>query len=174
MSWSALSDGRYETVALHMITHAGLIHLAFNATALWGIVPIVVGHLGRFPRNIVRFLVFFFLSGLAGAGAFLPFHMGGTTPMVGASGAICGLLGLLWRINPEDHGVLPLFSRRTWQLTKRFIADHFWPLVMFTLPAILAHREGGVAWEAHVGGLLFGLWAGPYFLEPKPDHSPDG
>ena len=164
VSWQALSEGRLDTIVLHMVAHAGLIHLFLNATSLWILVPLVISHLGKFPANIGRFFIVFFLSGLSGMGAFLLLHLDHQTPMVGASGAIFGLLGLLWRISPADGRILPLRSRRTWVLMKEAAINQLPLLLLFTLPAVLNHTGGGLAWEAHLGGLLFGLIAAPHIV----------
>lgn len=163
ISWSALMQGRLETVALHMFAHAGLMHLVCNVLALWSWGTQVMDRMGSFPSSLWRFSVFYMLSGLVAAIAYLLLHSYGSTPMVGASGAICGLLGALWRISPDSDELLPIWSRRTRILAKRFAWDHL-PLLILLVPTLLTGRGGGIAWEAHLGGLLFGMLAGPRFL----------
>jgi membrane associated rhomboid family serine protease len=164
INWPAILSGHYETLWLHMFAHAGLFHLAMNVLALWDLGPQVMLRFGAFPRNLLAFAVFYVLSGFAGMAAFLILHPYGSVPMIGASGAICGLLGLFWRLSPDDDSILPPWSKRTWVLTKRFAFDHLHLIVLFTLPALLHGTGGGVAWEAHLGGLLFGLLIGPKFV----------
>jgi membrane associated rhomboid family serine protease len=164
VSWPTLMAGHYDTIWLHMFAHAGLLHLAMNGLVLWGLAPQLIARFGPSPANLIRFAIFYGFSGLAGLSTFLVLHPYGSIPMVGASGAICGLIGLMWRVSPDDDVVLPPWSRRTMLLAKQFVLDHLPLIIAFTLPALLSGRGGGVAWEAHLGGLLFGLLVGPAFL----------
>ncbi len=128
-----------------------------NMYALHVIGPRVIARLGSPRRAACAFLLLFFLSGLAGSTLFLAFHPQGSVPMVGASGAIYGLLGLLVRLPPPGDEMKAMDRDHAWQLTKEFVRDNGWLFVALTLPNLLAGREGGLAWEAHLGGFLFGL-----------------
>lgn len=169
--WHALESGQYDTILLHMFAHVGLVHLAMNCAVLWVFGTEVIDRFGRLPFNVFRFVVFYLMAGVAGLAAYLVLHPYGVTPMVGASGAICGLVGLLWRVSPDDGAILPFWSKRTRILMKRFAVDHLPWILTVTLPALLIGSGGGIAWEAHLGGLIFGLWAGPKFLPWSPDVS---
>ncbi|WP_157190316.1 rhomboid family intramembrane serine protease [Novosphingobium sp. Rr 2-17] len=174
VSASALSDGKFETIFLHMFAHAGAMHLVMNLTALAGIGPTLTSRLGRPPLNWLRFVLLFFLSGLAGAALYLALHPMGSVPMVGASGALYGLIGLLIRTPTEEGTVLPIKSKRIrrigWDLVKQ-------NAFLFTLLALLAWTSGtagGLAWEAHLGGFLFGLCVGPKLLPRAPAIATEG
>jgi len=183
LSAKALAAGHYENIALHMIAHGPIFHIAMNMIALYEIGPKLVARLGPPVRAAAAFLILFFLSGLSGAALFLALHPHGTVPMVGASGALYGLLGMLLRLPPQDGDIAPMDRQHAWRLAKDFVKDNGWLFVMLTLPNILMGREGGLAWEAHLGGLLFGLIAAPLFfrgaradlealrLAPHPDAS---
>jgi membrane associated rhomboid family serine protease len=104
-------------------------------------------------------------SGLFGAAVFLTLNYGSPVSMLGASGAIFGLLGTLARIHPSTGRAVPIASRRTWLVVKLFIQNH---VALFALLALIALLTGGaalVAWEAHLGGLLFGFFVAPLFLQ---------
>jgi membrane associated rhomboid family serine protease len=171
LSWAisaaALAEGRYETILLHMFAHGGPMHILMNSAALIALGPPLIARLGPPALGWLRFCAVFVLSGLAGAALYLAVHPAGEVPMLGASGAICGLLGLLARFQPESDQLLPIRSREIWLTMKDFAKDNVILFVMLTVPALLAGQGGGVAWEAHLGGLLFGLFAGPLFA-PRP------
>lgn len=178
VSAKALAAGHYENVLLHMAAHGPIFHIAINMYALYEIGPRVIARLGAPVRAAGAFLFLFILSGLAGAFAFLAFHPQGTVPMVGASGALYGLLGTLVRLPKDDSPMARMDRSHGWQLTKEFIRDNGWMFVALTLPNILMGREGGVAWEAHLGGFLFGLISAPVFFRAavadKPTPLADG
>jgi membrane associated rhomboid family serine protease len=164
LSASALSEQRFETVLLHMFAHGGAMHLVMNMTVLAGIGPTLTSRLGCYPLNWLRFLLLFFLSGLAGAVLYLVLHPTGTVPMVGASGALYGLVGLMLRTPADGGAVLAVKSRQIrrvgWDLVKQNV-------FLFALLALLAWTSGtagGLAWEAHLGGFLFGMFVGPKLL----------
>ncbi len=172
VSGSALAEGRYETVALHMFAHGPIFHILMNMVALVAIGGPLVARLGAAPAAWGRFLAFLVLSGLAGMACFLAMHPHGTVPMVGASGAIYGLLGLLLRLPPESGPLLSLRTERMRKAVVQLLKDNFWLFVLLLLPALLA-GQGGLAWEAHLGGLLFGLFVGPRFL-PREEREASG
>lgn len=83
---------------------------------------------------------------------------------LGASGAIFGLIGALARVHPATGVAVSILSRRSWLLARMFIRDH---LVMFALifgAIVLTGQSALLAWEAHLGGMLFGLFVAPLFL----------
>jgi membrane associated rhomboid family serine protease len=164
LSASALSDGRFETIFLHMFAHGGAMHLVMNMTVLAGIGPALTSRLGRPPLNWVRFLLLFFLSGLAGAAFYLALHPVGTVPMVGASGALYGLIGLLVRTPADGGTVLDVKSRRIRRIGWDLVKQNAFLCALLALIAWTSGTAGGLAWEAHLGGFLFGLCIGPMLL----------
>jgi membrane associated rhomboid family serine protease len=113
---------------------------------------------------LARYFVLFLTSGLAGAAAYLAINPHGAVPMLGASGAIYGLVGALLRFSPDGPGLMPLWSRQMALAIRRFVTDNLVLILIFTVPAFLSGSGGGLAWEAHVGGFAFGLIAGPLFF----------
>ena len=157
--------GQFYTIFTSMFVHGSLLHLLSNLWFLWVFGPAVEGRLG-----FSRFMLLYLLSGLAAAllqGFALPES---TIPMVGASGAVSGILG----------AYLILFPRaRVLTVIPPFIFFFFW------LPApiylgywiILQFINGlfavpGVAWWAHVGGFLLGLVL-ILILRPKRNYRAD-
>jgi len=160
----------------HTLVHGDFLHLIFNAAWLGvfgGAVAIRIG--------AIRFVLFFAFCAVAGALTFLILNPGLMVPVVGASGAIAGLMGGTMRFlfSALDHGGLwllreapqrvPLMSisqmlndRRVWAVSGIFILMNV--LAMFGMGGLMA---GGIAWEAHLGGYFAGLFAFGFF-EPKP------
>lgn len=172
MSWglsgAALARGHFEGIALHMVAHGGLVHIVMNVIVLVAISGAIVARLGDPPASWARYAALFVLSALAGAGLYLLIHPQGEVPMLGASGAIYGLVGLLLRMPPEGEAPMPLRSARMRRAAVQLVKENLLLIVMLTLPALLSGRGGGLAWEAHLGGILFGLFAGPRFLPRQP------
>lgn len=167
LSGQALRDGRWTTLLSHMFAHAGLGHLLMNTSALLALSPIVVVRLGVGPVSWLRYAALFLCAGWAGAALYLALHPFAAVPMVGASGAICGLWGAAARVD-FDGGFVPLRSGQVWNNVKAFAkANVILFLVLFALVR-LSGGVGGLAWEAHLGGFLFGLFAMPLISGPRP------
>lgn len=177
LSIPALSEGRYETILTHMVSHAGLPHLMMNTLALLAFSPIVVRAMRRgraAAPMIVRYLLFFVLGGLASAGLFIAMNLDQTLPMVGASGAICALWGLLARIDPQGGPDKALWSPHSLRVTRDFLLSNALLVLLINGLAAAAGAQGGIAWEGHLGGYLFGLLLGPLFLPRLPPPPPMG
>jgi membrane associated rhomboid family serine protease len=160
LSAQALAEGRWYTPGTHMLVHGGLAHVWMNVGGVMALTPPVLTRLGGYRRGWGRYLLLFVVSGLLGAVTYLALHPFGVVPMVGASGAICGLWGAATRFDPEG-GVASLTSRRVREQVVAFVKMNvILFLVLFAL-VWLSGGVGGLAWEAHLGGFLFGLLAGP-------------
>ncbi len=151
-------------VITHMLIHASVAHLLFNL--LWLVVfgtPIA-----RRFRNGWRFLLFFTACGAAGGIFFSLFHLSDPTLLVGASGGITGLLGGLVRFAFHRPASRPVSASGVLPLTDRSVLT--WTIVVILMNASVAvigpsvgAGEADIAWQAHVGGYLFGLVAFPMF-----------
>lgn len=160
----------------HMFVHAGLAHLAMNTLFLLAFGTPVARRMnadralqsaGAFA-SASMFLTFFLLSGAIGALVFIGMHADEYTLLVGASGGVFGLLGGLVRFafnrstlfGPEDA---------------RFNSLKDSPVIGWTAFVLLTNNPvfaallspmaggGGIAWEAHIGGYVFGLLTYPFF-----------
>lgn len=137
-----IANGQYWRLFSAIFLHAGLLHIGFNAYALWIFGAFTESVLGR-----TRFLVIFFVTGFAASAtsyAFGPVQTVG----VGASGAIFGVFGAFIAYN---------FRRRHLPQAQ---AQLRWALTLIVLNALLAFGFPGIDWRAHVGGLVSGFLAG--------------
>lgn len=168
VSGQALAEGRWLTLAAHMVAHANLVHLLMNASVLLPLTPLAMVRLGVGLAGWGRFAALYAGSALAGAALYLALNPGGL-PMVGASGAIFGLWGAVARIGPDGR-MIPLRSRR---IRDEVLLVAWINLMMVFIIYAINQMEGGgpaVGWEAHIGGFLFGLlampWLAPSALPP--------
>lgn len=166
LSGQAMAEGRLHTLVTHMFVHGGPPHLMMNLGGLMALTAAVMGRLGRGAGAWLRYLVLFGLSGLSGAALYLALHPAGDVPMVGASGAICGLWGAAARYAP-DGGVAALTSEQVRRNVVPFVQMNLVLFLILFAVVRLSGGVGGLAWEAHLGGFLFGLLAGPW-LAPRP------
>jgi len=163
ISAQILAAGHWQNIGLHMLAHAGPLHLAMNCMVLASFGAPVVLLLG--PQGAwLRFYALFAACGLAGLAFFLAIHPHGTVPMLGASGAIYGLIGFLVRFPEGTATPAPLLSQGTRQALIQFAKQNLILIALLSLPALLAGGSGGVAWESHLGGFLFGMIFGPLFM----------
>jgi membrane associated rhomboid family serine protease len=169
LSWQALREGRTATVAMHIFAHGGWLHLAMNIAAMLLLSGPLVSRLGTPPLSWARFLYLYVGSGVFGGLLFLALNPASDGSMLGASGALFGVLGALARVHPATGEVVAVRSVRTRSLAKLFLQNH---LVLFALVFLLALVTGvaqGLAWQAHLGGMLFGFFAAPLYL-PRPQN----
>jgi len=145
----------YGTILTSMFVHGGLFHLAGNMLYLWIFGDNVEDRLGRF-----RFLLFYLLSGLAAAAAQILSDPHSQIPMVGASGAISGVLGAYLLLYPHARVVTLVFFGwfvRVIEI-RALIVLGFWIVVQLASGLLTwGAQVGGVAWFAHIGGFVAGL-----------------
>ena len=138
-----------------MFMHGGFLHLIGNMLYLWIFGNNVEDYLGHF-----RFLIFYLGCGLIASAAHIVFNLGSTVPMVGASGAIAGVLGAYLVLYPwaRVHALVFIFFFVTTIMIPAWVLLGFWFLLqaMNTLPALGGATGGGVAYLAHVGGFVAG------------------
>ncbi|MBI2882517.1 MAG: rhomboid family intramembrane serine protease, partial [Candidatus Methylomirabilis oxyfera] len=142
----------YATLLTSMFVHGGLFHLGGNMLYLWIFGDNVEDRMGR-----LKFLVFYLLSGLGAAAAQIWADPVSKIPMVGASGAISGVLGayLLLFPNARVLTLIPLgFFYRVLEIPALVVLG-FWIIVQILNGVMtLGVQVGGVAWLAHVGGFV--------------------
>ncbi|HSG57536.1 MAG TPA: rhomboid family intramembrane serine protease [Paracoccaceae bacterium] len=158
----ALQQGRYDTIVLTMFAHAGLLHIGMNSAVLLGFAGPLVWAMGAKDhqglRASLRFFAFYLLSGLAGSAMYVGLNWGGDIPAVGASGAISGMIGFVSRLGSRGQ-MLPLLSRELGRRVWDFAKANLILIVIFAIPFFLGGTGIMIAWEAHLGGFLFGLVA---------------
>lgn len=151
----------YATLVTSMFVHGGFFHVAGNMLYLWIFGNNVEDSMGR-----GRFILFYLLCGLAGAFAQVAMNPSSTIPMVGASGAISGVLGAYLLLHPYAR-VLTLISfgwfMRVVEIPALVVIG-FW-IVIQILNSLLTFTVdgGGVAWFAHIGGFGGGMLLIPFF-----------
>jgi membrane associated rhomboid family serine protease len=157
-----------------MFTHAGLLHLGGNMLFLW-----IFGNNVEDSMGPARFVVFYLLGGLAATGLQLAFGPNSTTPNLGASGAVAGVLGGYILMYPRARVVTVVFIIFLFtilELPAIFFLG-FWFLQQLVFGALQSSDTvagGGVAYWAHVGGFAAGLLLIKLFATRRavPDDGP--
>jgi len=163
MRWGAvpreITAGQdYVSIVTSMFLHAGWLHIAGNMLFLWVFgdnVEDTMGHLG--------YLLFYLLCGVAATLAHVYVYPNSTVPVVGASGAISGVLAAYMALFP--HGLIRTMVLFGWFpvvfLVPAWIMIGYWILLQFInglfslgLPTA---ESSGVAYFAHIGGFVTGL-----------------
>jgi membrane associated rhomboid family serine protease len=156
----------------YAVVHGDLLHLAINCAWLLAFGGVVATRTGP-----ARFLALLAICAVAGAIIFLLFNPGLMAPMVGASGAVSGLMGATMRFlfsaldngglralreTPEHVPLMPLSralaDRRVLLVTGAFLFANL--LAVMGLGGVTA---GGIAWQAHLGGYFAGLLCYGFF-----------
>jgi membrane associated rhomboid family serine protease len=139
-----------------MFLHGGFLHVGGNMLYLWIFGDNIEDVLGHF-----RFLLFYLFSGVAAAYGYALTDPQSTVPMIGASGAISGVLGAYILLFPRARVRTLIFFGFFWQVVRipAVFVIGFWVLlqVVSGLLNVGSLQHGGVAWFAHVGGFLAGL-----------------
>jgi membrane associated rhomboid family serine protease len=144
------------TVLTHMFLHGGWGHVAGNCWFLWLFGNNVEDRLGH-----VRFIIFYLLTGVGAAAAQFLFGPSSTDVMVGASGAISGVLGAYLRYYPKSIIITltpiwfaPLLPIPAFVFILLWFGFQIWNGIgEVAFPSL----SGGIAWWAHVGGFLAGV-----------------
>ena len=138
-------------MAASMFLHGDWFHLGFNMLFLWIFGNNVEDHLGRF-----RYLAFYLAAGIAATLAHVFIQTDSTIPIIGASGAIAGVMGayLIWFPNARVRTLIFFGLILFIQVRAKYL------LVVWLASQFLLVNGGGVAWMAHVGGFVFGALFG--------------
>ena len=144
------------TVFTSMFMHGGLMHIIFNMWFLWIFgdnIESVLGH--------KRFVLFYLLCGVGAALVQIQINTGSQIPMVGASGAIAGVLGAYLIRFPRAtvHVLVILIIFITFIRVPAMVVIGFWFLSNLTagLGTLGIEETGGTAWFAHLGGFVSGV-----------------
>lgn len=152
-----LDPNTWEPILTSMFLHAGWLHLIGNMWALFIFGDNVEDRLGHF-----RYILFYLLSGLAAAALTTAVTPASTVPIIGASGAIAGVLGAYFILYPGGKvlTLIPVFFLPWIVDLPAVIFLGFWFLLQF-LSGVTSLQAAGqvaaVAWWAHVGGFLSGM-----------------
>lgn len=144
-----------HTIFTSMFLHGGFMHLLGNMWYLWIFGDNVEGLVGH-----TRFIIFYLLCGVVAFFGHFLFEPTSTIPMVGASGAISGVLGAYALRYPRArvHLLIPLFPFiwlwRVFLVPAAVVLGGWFVIQLFSGIAV---QQSGVAWFAHVGGFIAGL-----------------
>ncbi len=144
----------YLTLVSSMFLHDGFAHILGNMLFLWVFADNVEDRIGH-----VKFLFFYLACGIAGALLHAATATASRTPMVGASGAISGILGAYILLYPRARvlTLVPIgFFMRTAYLPA-FLFLGIWILFQVLLGLLSFGTSAGVAYFAHIGGFAAGL-----------------
>ena len=133
----------------HTFIHGDWLHLLGNLLFLWVFADNIEDELGH-----VRFVIFYFLCGIAAALAHALLNSGSELPMIGASGAISGVLGAYLLLHPHARVLVIAYLPIPLRLPT-FVVLGLWAVV--NLIQALAGGDAAVAWWAHVGGFVAGV-----------------
>lgn len=154
----------YLTTLTSMFMHGGWMHLIGNMLYLWIFGDNVEDSMGH-----VRFVIFYVLCGLAAVFAQALPEPSSTVPMVGASGAISGVLGAYLLLYPHARVLvaIPLgFIIQTVRIPAGIVLVLWFGLQLLSQVATPA-GEGGVAFRAHIGGFIAGMLLIPFFKQKR-------
>ena len=144
----------YLTIFTSMFMHGGFMHLIGNMLYMWIFADNIEDSLG--PK---KFIIFYLLSGIGAATAQILMDTHSQVPMVGASGAIGGVLGA-YLINHPNARVLVLipfgFFSQLIKIKALYVLG-FWFVLQFINSAMMSSQGGGVAYAAHIGGFVSGV-----------------
>jgi len=142
----------YFTAFSSMFMHGGWMHLIGNMLFLW-----IFGNNVEDYFGAVRFLIFYLVSGLAAIGLYTLFGPNSQIPLVGASGAIAGVMGAYLVLHPKAKiTCLFFFFFIQFLVLPAKVVLGIWFGYQLLMSLIGSSSGGGVAWMAHVGGFVFG------------------
>ncbi len=144
----------WKTLITHMFLHGSWMHLIGNMWFLW-----IFGNNVEDSMGHVRFLVFYLLCGLAAAAVQMLAGPGSGLPMVGASGAIGGVMGAYVVLYPRVNVHMLFwfgFYVTTFAIPAIWMLGYWFAMQMVGGLGSLGAAGGGVAFWAHVGGFVAG------------------
>jgi membrane associated rhomboid family serine protease len=147
----------YLAVLTSLFLHGSLTHLAFNMLFLWIFGNNLEDRWGR-----IRYLLFYLAAGIVATLAFVLTSPHSVVPLIGASGAIAGVMGAYLVLFPTNRvlGLIGIFP----------LPLPAWVFLGFWFASQFLGGNDGVAYAAHVGGFLFGMAVGAVVrtVTPKP------
>jgi membrane associated rhomboid family serine protease len=144
------TEQTWFTPLTSMFLHGGWFHLIGNMWFLWVFGNNVEDSMGRF-----RYLAFYLLCGLAAALSQLLVDPASQVPMIGASGAISGVIGAYLVLHP--HAPIKTLVFHIIVALPAFVVLGLWILFQLAYAFMSPPGAAGVAWWAHVGGFFAGV-----------------
>jgi membrane associated rhomboid family serine protease len=155
----------WSKIFTSMFLHGGFMHVIGNMLFLW-----IFGNNIEDTFGKIRFVIFYLLCGVAAAFTQAFTNTASGVPMIGASGAISGVLGAYLFLFPHARvRVLIMFGIITVVHLRAVIVLGLWFALQLVSAAVTpVSEEGGVAFWAHVGGFVAGLALMPLFRPARP------
>jgi membrane associated rhomboid family serine protease len=157
------------TLFTSMFMHGSILHLASNMLYLW-----IFGNNIEDKLGYVKFILFYILCGVAAAYSHALTNPSSTTPMIGASGAVSGILGAYLLLFPRARVHTLIFLGFFIQVVRlpAVIVIGFWIVIQFINGMVSTGQasHGGVAWFAHIGGFIVGISCIKIFLMRRKRH----
>ena len=143
-----------------MFLHGGWMHLIGNMLYLW-----IFGNNVEDSMGHTRFIVFFLICGVIAALAQAIPDPSSEIPMIGASGAISGVLGAYLLLHPHARVlvVIPIGLLIFTQRIAAYWVLGFWFILQLFNSWLSAEQLGGIAYGAHIGGFIAGMLLIPFF-----------
>ncbi len=140
----------FVSLVYSLFMHGSLLHLFGNMLFLWIFGNNIEDYLGR-----IKFLIFYFLAGIGASLVHILFNIDSMTPVIGASGAVSGIMGAYLVLFPTAtiRTLVFIFVFVTFVDIPAFI----FLLVWLVFQILYASGQSGIAWLAHVGGFIIGL-----------------
>lgn len=158
---SIIQGEKLYTLFTGMFLHGNFVHILGNMLYLWVFGDNVEDILGHF-----WFIIMYILSGLSGSFLHILKSPYSQTPMIGASGAISGILGAYLVLFPNARilTLIPFGFFLRIALVPAFLFLGIWILLQFLYSSM---GVPGVAWSAHIGGFIIGFIIGLFFRRRK-------
>ncbi len=148
------------TLLTAMFVHGGILHLAGNMLFLWIFGDNIEDSMGH-----VRFVVFYILTGLIASAAHVLAAPDSTMPMIGASGAIAGVLGAYFVLFPRANVKTLIFLFVFVSVIR--VPAVFFLGIWFFFQLLSSGTGGGIAWYAHIGGFVAGAALIRFFVKRR-------
>jgi membrane associated rhomboid family serine protease len=146
--------GRWVTLITPLFLHGGWIHDLMNASAALAFGTPAARLLGLNARGALAFFLFYLACGLLSSLGYVMAHPNSLAPVVGASGAVSGLMGAASRLIETRGRLGPLISRTSVGMAVMWTIVN---LLIGYVPVMPGMNGAGIAWEAHVAGYFAGL-----------------
>ena len=159
----------WVTILTSMFMHGGWMHIIGNMVFLWAFGPAIEDAMGH-----LRYLVFYLLGGVVAALAQIAAASSSTVPSLGASGAIAAVMGAFLLTYPRDRIRTLLFLGWFIQVTvlpASLLIGIWFVIQLFSqvgsVVTTQSGQSGGVAYMAHIGGLIFGFATARLFEDSR-------
>jgi membrane associated rhomboid family serine protease len=146
--------GGWTGLLTSLFVHGGWAHVLMNAAFLLAFGTPLARAFGTHAGGALAFLLFYLLCGVLGGLGYVLLHPDSGAAVVGASGAVSGLLGATARLMAPPGRLAPFLSPPVLGITAATLIVNLLAAVLGTLPGA---GGAGVAWEAHLAGYAAGL-----------------